>query len=205
MKSLVSRWAYNYVAEMRRRFDFPSPVLNVGAGDAVSNRFYLPIYQDLEHYNLDIQPEIGIDIVANCMDMPEVKSESYGTVLCADTLEHIEHPWEAMLEFNRILKPSGLFVATTCCCYGIHRLLLLEDRIPGHPPVASGTFNDYWRFCPDGLRVLFRDAEFKVLNMRGNMRIPGKEIWEDIDFTGQSIGEGGNELQILNIAATGRK
>jgi len=54
-------------------------------------------------------------------------------------LEHFHgNPATAVAEMFRVTRPGGLVVITSCCLNPIHR----ED--PG----------DYWRFTPDGLRLL---------------------------------------------------
>ena len=80
-----------------------------------------------------------------------IRETSYpGTDLCAlpdkdgrcdmvvadQVLEHVADPAAAVAESVRVVRPGGLVVLTTCCVNPIH----------GRP--------DYWRFTPDGLRLL---------------------------------------------------
>jgi SAM-dependent methyltransferase len=64
--------------------------------------------------------------------------ESFDFVLADQVLEHIAgDPFVAVAECNRVLRPGGVAVQTTCFVNPIH----------GHP-------HDYWRFTPNALRLL---------------------------------------------------
>ena len=197
---MTSEWAKTYLAKARLSFGFEPPVLNAAAGNAVANRYYEEVYADLEHQNLDCQASIGIDIVADVCSMPQIVDCSYGTVIAMDALEHIEYPSNAMKEFHRILKPNGILVITTVCCYSIHRWSIFADEKPGNPPVAGSHYNDYWRFTPDGIKVLFRDAGLKLLDMR--VKASNMDVGNLADLP---IGEGADEANIINLGAVSRK
>ena len=64
---------------------------------------------------------------------------SLGTILCLDTLEHVEDPRAAVSELSRVLAPGGLLIMTSVFEFPIH----------GYP-------NDYWRFTPEGVRSLLK-------------------------------------------------
>ena len=78
----------------------------------------------------------GVDRVLNIHEI-DLASESVGTVLMLDTVEHVEFVRKAMEEVHRILKPSGILVVTSVMNFPIH----------SHP-------YDYWRFTPEGLKKL---------------------------------------------------
>jgi SAM-dependent methyltransferase len=80
-------------------------------------------------------------------DYPEVdihsmpyKDATYDYVFADQVLEHVKKPWIAIQEIRRVLKPGGLTVLTTCLLNAVH-----------------GVPYDYWRYTPDGLRVLCED------------------------------------------------
>jgi SAM-dependent methyltransferase len=63
---------------------------------------------------------------------------SFDFVLCDQVLEHVEgSPQQAVDEIWRVLRPGGVAVITSCFVYRLH-------NAPG----------DFWRFSPDGLRLL---------------------------------------------------
>lgn len=68
--------------------------------------------------------------------------DSYFDYVISDqVLEHIEgNPFQAIKECQRILKPNGIAVHTTCFINPIH-----------------GSPSDFWRFTPDALSLLHKD------------------------------------------------
>ena len=68
----------------------------------------------------------------------DFSSNQFDFVVCDQVLEHVEgDPHQAVDEIYRVLKPNGTAILTSSLLYPIH----LD---PG----------DYWRFTPEGLRVL---------------------------------------------------
>jgi SAM-dependent methyltransferase len=68
--------------------------------------------------------------------------DEIGTALCIDTLEHCEDPLAACRELHRVLRPGGVCVVTSVMWFPIH----------AYP-------HDYWRFTPEGLRLLLSPFE----------------------------------------------
>lgn len=73
---------------------------------------------------------------------------AFDMVVSDQVLEHVTDPRDAVAESVRVTRPGGLVVHTTCCINPIH----------GRP--------DYWRFTPDGLRLLVPEGA-KVLEVGG--------------------------------------
>lgn len=131
------------------KWPWRGPVVDLGAGGYSS--YYQPHFKNVEYVRLDIvnQPQGGIDIIADVMNMPRVLSNSYGVALLCETLEHLPDPLAAFKETARILRPGGLLICTTVACWTEHR----------HP-------KDYWRFLPDGLRYLCEKTNLGIYDIR---------------------------------------
>ena len=68
------------------------------------------------------------------------EDDHFDVVIFDQVLEHVEgDPQKAIDELHRVLKPGGLLVCATVLVYPIH----------GYP-------SDYWRFTPNGLKLLCR-------------------------------------------------
>lgn len=89
-----------------------------------------------EYVGCDTRLGPGVDKWADLhkIDMPD---NSIGTILCMDTLEHVELPRKAVQECRRVLKDCGVLVISSVMKFKIH----------GYP-------NDFWRFTPEGFRSL---------------------------------------------------
>lgn len=82
-------------------------------------------------------------------DLP-YSEDTFDYVFADQVLEHVKKPWIAVEEVHRVLKPGGLTILTSCLINGIH-----------------GVPDDYYRFTPDGLRVLCE--RFSVIHQSQGM------------------------------------
>lgn len=91
---------------------------------------------------LDIDPSSGADYITDLCVNNEflIPAESFDIVVCTEVLEHTLHPFKAVDELERILKPGGVAVVSTPCNFRIH-----------------GPLPDCWRFTEHGLKQLFRN------------------------------------------------
>jgi SAM-dependent methyltransferase len=97
----------------------------------------------------DVRPGRGVDKIMDVMAIP-LPDESVGTLIFVETLEHVPDPFRAMAETRRVLAPRGILIMSTCMIFHIH------DK-----PI------DYWRFCPDGIRLLLKGYGKVVLETLG--------------------------------------
>ena len=140
----------DYVGLACRLFEAPAPVFDFGGLLAVEQEAEFGhvlrhMFAGLDYKTFDPRP--GADIQGD-MHRTGLPDGAVGTALCMETLEHIPHPAVAMFEMFRVLRSGGLLVVTTLMCWE-------EHRCP----------NDYWRFMPDGLRLLLEHPGFEVLDL----------------------------------------
>jgi len=136
-----------FVGESLQKKPWTGPVIDLGASDC--SDWYQQFFKGTEYIKLDLEqnPKKDIDIIADILNMPQVKSNTYGVVVFCETLEHLKNPFLAFTEINRILRPGGMLICTTVACWVLH----------GHP-------HDYFRFMPEGLRVLCDSVNLKVFH-----------------------------------------
>lgn len=96
---------------------------------------------------VDITPRAGehLTYVADLTDMPQVPSDRYDAAVCHQVLEHVRHPARAVGELYRTLKPGGQLVISVPHLSRLHELP-----------------HDYFRFTPNGIRVLLEDVGFEI-------------------------------------------
>src|SRR5262249_35554440 len=95
-----------------------------------------------EYIGIDKIAGPGVDIVADAHSIP-FDREHFDVVICAETLEHDEAPWETAKEIYRVAKRGGLVIVT----------------VPGIGFPRHDYPSDYWRFTTDGIALLFKDFE----------------------------------------------
>ena len=130
-------------------------VLDVGG----SKRFqkgmkeYKDLFSNHDYKTLDIVAEYKPDIIGDIKNIP-LPDESVDAVICRAVLEHIDEPFKAVAEMNRILKPGG-----KC-------LVSLPFLYPYHAEV--GYYGDFYRFTQDGIKYMFRNfSKIEVCKIRG--------------------------------------
>jgi len=134
MRPEVMSWVAAIVAE----YQPSAPVLEVGALDvngSVRSLFPEP------YTGLDMRAGPGVDVQLNVLDLK--MTLGWNTIVCCETLEHVTRPQEAIERMYDALNRGGLFIGTTAFVFPVH----------DHPA-------DYWRFTPDGLRLLLERAGF---------------------------------------------
>jgi len=79
---------------------------------------------------------------------PPSQLPQFDIVLCEQVLEHVVDPWRAMRTLHDLARAGGNVVVTTPFLYRFH-----------------DSPKDFWRFTPDGMKVLVRSAGLEVLSV----------------------------------------
>jgi SAM-dependent methyltransferase len=87
---------------------------------------------------LDVRAGPNVDVVSEQPYRYPFEAGTFDVVMSGSTMEHVERPWEWVLELAWLLRPGGLLAIVTHWQFPVHRY-----------PV------DCWRILPDGMRVLF--------------------------------------------------
>lgn len=116
----------------------PTPTVDIGGknGDA-----WLSLVFPYGFETWDISLGSGkyrVDKLVDACNMMGIQDNSIGTILSTYALEHFKYPWKFAQHAYRILQKGGLIFVATVFAHEFH-------------PSPQ----DYWRFSPDGLGVLF--------------------------------------------------
>jgi len=113
-----------------------------------------PFFPGKKYVGADMREGPGVDIILNLhhIDLP---SDSIGTVLVMDTLEHVEFPRKAIKEVHRILKPHGILIISSVMKFPIH----------AYP-------HDYWRFTPEAFKSLIKPFSLSFVDFIGESAFP---------------------------------
>ena len=96
------------------------------------------------------------------------QNSSFDFVVCSEVLEHVPNWRKALLEFHRILKPSGTFIISTPNKYSMYGL----TRYPGRLVVGSKHPYDNWKSYFQ-LRNALKSYGFEVNQAKGACYLPG--------------------------------
>lgn len=108
-------------------------------------------------FNLNIMSGREIHLVADAEKLPFTNNSVDGIFILL-VLEHVPDPASICSEIHRVLKPGGFIFATLPFMQVLH----------AHP-------KDYYRFTPDGIRVLFKGFNEKQLKIASGPT--GNLIW----------------------------
>ena len=94
---------------------------------------------------LDMEPGDHVDVVCDITSPPWPGElfGMFGTVICAEVLEHVKDPGMALEALLNFVAPGGTVIITVPFAFPVH-------NFPA----------DYWRFTPDGLRLLLGKTGF---------------------------------------------
>lgn len=147
----------DFAATASQKLPITEPVYEFGALRVAGQETFAdlrPLFAGKAYVGADMREGLGVDKVLDLhkIDLPD---ESAGTVLCFDTLEHVEYPHTAMREIHRILKPGGIAVISSVMCFHIH----------DYP-------YDYWRFTPEAFRSLLKPFTATFVGYAGEESFP---------------------------------
>ena len=145
-----------FVRAVAETLTIPQPVVEIGAL-LVDGQPYdadlRPLFAGADYTGCDIRSGPGVDRLEDVHRLT-FASDSLGTVLVLETLEHVKNPLRAMAEVRRVLRPGGLAVISSCMDFPVHE----------HPA-------DYWRFPPQGFDLLLEAFSPRRVYVQGVTRV----------------------------------
>lgn len=136
----------------------PEPIYEFGALQVPGQEEFADlrtIFPGCDYVGADMREGPGVDRVLDLHNI-DLPSESVGTVLCLDTLEHVEYPHQALREIHRILSPTrGVVVISSVMDFPIH----------DYP-------YDYWRFTPTAFESLLKPFKHSFVGFAGKEEFP---------------------------------
>ena len=102
----------------------------------------------------DMRSGQNVDVVCNGHNLT-FADHSMDVVLCLNTLEHDDDPFRTMHEIDRVLKPDGIVILSVPFNFPIH----------AYP-------NDYFRYTPEGVKILGKYWTNKQVFCVGNKYVP---------------------------------
>ncbi len=161
MREVTLQWLQSLCPVQGRR------VLDVGSLDVNGSPRELVLgLGAAEYVGADLQPGPNVDVVCDAADLVEqFGAESFGTVLCLDTLEHVEDWRSCLLAMKQVCRREGHIMVVAPSPGSISR--------HNHP-------NDYWRFELGDLLTMFHDFAVQATAL-GSLLIAQKPVdWQPV-------------------------
>lgn len=129
--------------------------LTIKTGDQYGRYVALPQrpFDHIDQNYVILNPEKGDPGIE---ELPSKYNNQLGTAVCLNVIEHIENPLEIFQAFYQIMKPNSLLIISTVFLF------------PYHPSPR-----DYWRYSPECLKYLSKQAGFTILECNWRLYIPG--------------------------------
>lgn len=138
-------------------FNTPEPIYEFGSLQVEGQEEFAdlrPYFKEKKFIGCDMRKGPGVDVILDLHNI-DLPSNSVGTVLLLETLEHVEYPHKALNEIFRILKPEGLLIMSSCLNFPIH----------DHP-------YDYWRYTPEAFKSLLKKFKTQFVGFVGEDDFP---------------------------------
>jgi len=135
---------FEVVADLAARLELPEPIVEFGSMQVEEGQpnDLRPLFAGRRFIGTDMREGPGVDRVEDLRGLRFADGE-VGTAVCLDTLEHCADPMAAARELHRVVSPrGGICVISSVMLIGIH----------AYP-------SDYWRFTPEGFKVLLADFD----------------------------------------------
>jgi hypothetical protein len=147
---------YKLVETLDQSCPFQEPIYEFGAYQVAGQegRAIRSMFRDRDYTGLDMRIGPGVDVAVNLHALG-LRANALGTAILLDTMEHVQYFWQAAREIHRVLKPGGMAIFTSVMYFPIH----------AYP-------SDFWRFTPEGFRVLGEPFEHTLIESAGLAGFP---------------------------------
>ncbi len=147
----------DYLAKILNRYPIKEPIYEIGSFRVEGQEEFAdlrPFFPGKHYIGCDMRPGLGVDRIEDVRCL-KIKSNSIGTILIFDTLEHVENVHQAMREIHRVLKPGGMAILSSVMNFPIH----------DYP-------SDYWRFTPKAFELLLKKFPIYEVEFDGDPQFP---------------------------------
>ena len=126
------------------------PILEVGSRDYGNTQNFRGLFAKEQYLGIDMQAGKGVDQVLDLADDFEsidsaLQGKRFKTIICMSVLEHCRDPFKMAKNIQALMADDGILLISVPFSWEIH----------GFP-------DDYWRFTPSGVRMLFQELDFET-------------------------------------------
>ena len=130
---------------------FHPPYLEIGSRYGLTQEIR-KLFSNSEYIGIDMEDGPGVDVVLDLAKNFEfvdkiLKQRKFNTVFCLSVLEHCSNPFIMAKNITNLLNKNGVLYVSVPFSWKFH----------AYP-------SDYWRFTPEGIRILFPKIVFNFEN-----------------------------------------
>jgi ubiquinone/menaquinone biosynthesis C-methylase UbiE/uncharacterized protein YbaR (Trm112 family) len=115
---VASNWNKLNIEKLVKKSSHKQLLLNLGSGTPKEKDKFEKL--GYEMISVDINPTyFGVDAICDAHKLP-FKDKSFDVVCAFEVLEHLEEPWTAINEINRVLKKNGRFLGSVAFLKEFH-------------------------------------------------------------------------------------
>lgn len=138
------------------------PIFEVGAKDYGSTQIFRDLFKDQVYVTADMEEGKNVDLVLDLTtDIDDIKNKlpvkSFNTIMCFSVLEHCNNPFKMAENLTELLADGGKIFIGVPFSWHIH----------AYP-------SDYWRFTPEGIKVLFPKLNFDLHQGETTTNLPNE-------------------------------
>ena len=161
----LERWLWD------ARFRMQPPIVEIGCE---FRHWYMKdcLTVNNKTYSMPTGLVVKPDILGDIMHLP-LASESIGTLICTEVLEHVPYIFHAAVEIHRVLKSGGTAFMSAPFMWPTH---------------DNDNYADYWRITEQGWRFMFGKMDALIVTPTVMGR-PGRTHWNQIALW-EKFGEG---------------
>lgn len=141
----VDGWFWGQVAERAPKMVLEAGTRQALPGNSTHCLAYFPWVARENYVMMDIQSGVDVDVVADLHHLPDEWTSKFDCFVASAVWEHLQRPWIAARELERVLAPGGIYYIATHQCFPLH-------AFP----------SDYFRFSREALRLILEDAGLVV-------------------------------------------
>jgi hypothetical protein len=145
----------------KHKHQFKGPYLEVGSKDYGAHQNVRGLVEPGEYVGIDMLAGDGVDHVLDLTSSFEeidtcLGGRKFNTIFCLSVLEHCTDPAAMCRSMTYLLNPGGVVYISVPFIFKFH----------GYP-------SDYWRFTPEGVKVICQDLTFDPQDCVMSTEIPG--------------------------------
>ncbi len=157
--------------ELMKRVSEHEPIYDLGTSGRFAKEmsFVRHLFEQKQYKAGGYQPDLTVaepcDLHCDVQDLQGLATNSVGSIISLEVLEHVQDPKKTLEEAFRVLRPGGVCLLSTPFLTSYHGKTAFQANGPLEISNDHASYADYWRFTHEGLFFLFKAAGFSSIEI----------------------------------------